>query len=234
MSLVVRTWNPWLKRRRESCRRGCRQGLHALYLSTPPGARPVYQDALHGEVRVLSERFHKFLLPISRNFQSIGMTEMAQTARIAPLMVEGKVVGTITVIEDVTERVVSERELRNQIAVSEHARRVAEEASKLKDEFLATLSHEIRTPLNAVLGWTRILRTQPNIKSRGRALEVIERNAASQLRLVEDLLDMARVISGNWAGRPWRSSVTQAAIDVVEPGAEARDDHPRAFAPTRS
>ena len=90
----------------------------------------------------------------------------------------------------------SERELRNQILVSERARTVAEDASKLKDEFLATMSHEIRTPLNAVLGWTQILRTQNNVQSRERALEVIERNAASQLRLVEDLLDMARIISG--------------------------------------
>jgi signal transduction histidine kinase len=117
---------------------------------------------------------------------------MAQSARIAPLLAGARVIGTITVIDDVTERVISERELRNQISVSERARQVAEEASRLKDEFLATLSHEIRTPLNAVLGWTRILRTQPNIRSRTHALEVIERNAASQLRLVEDLLDMAR------------------------------------------
>src|SRR4029079_1125421 len=102
----------------------------------------------------------------------------------------------ISVIEDVTERVVSERELRNQIAVAEHARSMAEDASRLKDEFLTTLSHEIRTPLNAVLGWARILRSDVGIKSRQHGLEVIERNATAQLRLVEDLLDMARVVSG--------------------------------------
>ena len=118
------------------------------------------------KIRLLSERFHKYLLPISRSFHSAGLTEMAQSARIAPLLSGDRVVGTITVIDDVTERVISERELRNQISVSERARQVAEEASRLKDEFLATLSHEIRTPLNAVLGWTRILRTQPNLRSR--------------------------------------------------------------------
>ena len=119
----------------------------------------------------------------------------------------------------------SERELRNQILVSERARTVAEDASKLKDEFLATMSHEIRTPLNAVLGWTQILRTQSNVQSRERALEVIERNAASQLRLVEDLLDMARIISGKLR-LDVRSidlkAVVQAALDVIEPGAVAK------------
>jgi signal transduction histidine kinase/CheY-like chemotaxis protein len=236
-SLVVRTWNPWLEAQTGiPGAKAVGKELHALYPSIAArGLDQYYRDALNGEVRVLAERFHKFLLPISRNFQSIGMTEMAQTARIAPLMADGQVVGTMTVIEDVTERVVSERELRNQIAVSEHARRVAEEASKLKDEFLATLSHEIRTPLNAVLGWARILRTQPNIKSRGRALEVIERNAASQLRLVEDLLDMARVISGKLRldVKPVAlETLAQAAIDVVEPGAEAKGTTIRArFAP---
>src|SRR5262249_60826203 len=125
-----------------------------------------------------------------------------------------------------TERVVSERELRNQIAASEHARAVAEEASQLKDEFLATLSHEIRTPLNAVLGWARILRTQPNVKSRGHALEVIERNASSQLRLVEDLLDMARVISGKLrldVTIVHLEQVARAAVDVVMPAAQAKE-----------
>ena len=96
---------------------------------------------------------------------------------------------------------------------------------RLKDEFLATLSHEIRTPLNAVIGWTRILQTQPSVRSRAHALEVIERNAMSQMRLVEDLLDMARIISGKLRLKSTRSSlvdVAQAAIDVVAPGAAAK------------
>ena len=150
---------------------------------------------------------------------------MAQSARIAPLTVDNEVVGTITVIEDVTERVVSERELRSQIAAAERARAVAEDASKLKDEFLATLSHEIRTPLNAVLGWARILRTQGATKSREHALEVIERNATVQLRLVEDLLDMARVISGKLRldVKPLAiETLVTAAIEVVEPAAAAK------------
>ena len=96
---------------------------------------------------------------------------------------------------------------------------------RLKDEFLATMSHEIRTPLNAVLGWTQILRTQGNIKSRDRALEVIERNAVSQLRLVEDLLHMARIVSGKLRldiESIELQAVIQAALDVIEPGATAK------------
>jgi PAS domain S-box-containing protein len=227
-SLEVRTWNPWLEAQTGiAAAAAIGKPLIDLYPSLQErGLERYYRNALAGEVHVLSERFHRFLLPISRNLQSIGVAEMAQSARIAPLTIGGEIVGTITVIEDVTERVVSDRELRNQIAASERARGVAEEASKLKDEFLATLSHEIRTPLNAVLGWTRILRTQPNIKSRDHALEVIERNAASQLRLVEDLLDMARVISGKLRLDLMTTeidAIIQAAIDVVAPAASARN-----------
>ena len=227
-SLVVRTWNPWLEAQTgfpASVAIGT--SLVDLYPSIKSrGLDRYYSNALAGEVHVLSERFHKYLIPIPRNIQSIGLSEMAQSARIAPLAVGGKVVGTISVIEDVTERVVSERELRNQIAASERARNVAEEASKLKDEFLATMSHEIRTPLNAVLGWTRILRTQPRLKTRDHALEVIERNAASQLRLVEDLLDMARVISGKLRlelKTMALEDVVRAALDVVTPSAAAKN-----------
>jgi PAS domain S-box-containing protein len=226
--LIVRNWNPWLAAQTGiPASAAIGRPLTGLYPSlVERGLDKYYLRALEGEVHVLAERFHKYLLPVSRSLQSIGVTEMAQTARIAPLTIDGDVVGTITVIEDVTERVVSERELRNQIATSERARGVAEEASKLKDEFLATLSHEIRTPLNAVLGWTRILRTQPNIKSRDHALEVIERNAASQLRLVEDLLDMARVISGKLRldlSTAEIDTIVQAAIDVVAPAAAAKN-----------
>ncbi|MCU1385059.1 MAG: domain S-box [Acidobacteria bacterium] len=224
---IVRRWNHWL----------------AAQTGKPPAdvvGRPLfdlfpdlvgrgldasYRDALAGEVRILSQRFHKFLLPITRSFHGAGLTEMAQSARIEPLRNEQGVIGTITLIEDVTERVISERELRNQIAASDQARQQAEEASRLKDEFLATLSHEIRTPLNAVIGWTRILQTQPSVRSRAHALDVIERNAMSQMRLVEDLLDMARIISGKLRlniDTVSLDEVAQAAVDVVAPGAAAK------------
>ena len=225
--LIVRRWNHWLAaqtgRRAEDV-----VGRPLLELFPDLVARGLdasYRDALAGEVRVLSQRFHNYLLPITRNFHGAGLTEMAQSARIEPLRDGQAIVGTITLIEDVTERVISERELRNQIAASDQARQMAEEASRLKDEFLATLSHEIRTPLNAVIGWTRILQTQPSGRSRVHALEVIERNAMSQMRLVEDLLDMARVISGKLRlsiAAVSLEDVAQAAIDVVAPGAAAK------------
>jgi len=226
-SLAVRSWNPWLEAQTgwpEDAVIG-KPVSEVIPGFSERGLERYYREALGGEVRLLSERFHKYLLPISRSFHTAGLTEMAQSARIAPLLSGTRVVGTITVIDDVTERVISERELRNQISVSERARQVAEEASRLKDEFLATLSHEIRTPLNAVLGWTRILRTQPNLRSRTHALEVIERNAASQLRLVEDLLDMARVISGKLRLDIQTLSIARvadAAIEVIRPAADAR------------
>ena len=225
--LIVCAWNSWLVEQ---------TGIladnaigHPLFVVCPTiaarGLDEHYQRALAGEVRVLAHRFHKFLIPVSKSALPTGATEATQTARIVPLTSDGQVVGTVTIVEDVSERVVSERELRNQILVSERARNVAEDASKLKDEFLATMSHEIRTPLNAVLGWTQILRTQGNIKSRDRALEVIERNAASQLRLVEDLLDMARIVSGKLRldiETIELQTVVQAALDVIEPGATAK------------
>ena len=224
---IVRRWNHWLAaqtgRRAEDV-----VGRPLFELFPDLAARGLdasYRDVLAGEVRILSQRFHKFLLPITRNFHGAGLTEMAQSARIEPLGDGQSIIGTITLIEDVTERVISERELRNQIAASEQARQMAEEASRLKDEFLATLSHEIRTPLNAVIGWTRILQTQPSVRSRAHALEVIERNAMSQMRLVEDLLDMARIISGKLRltiAAVSLEDVAQAAVDVVAPGAAAK------------
>src|SRR6185503_12891181 len=123
--------------------------------------------------------------------------QLPQSGRIAPLLDAKLIVGTITVISDVTERVMVERELRAQIATAEAARLQAEQASRVKDDFLATLSHEIRTPLNAVLGWTRILRSRdPDPATVRRAVDVIDRNATAQLTLISDLLDMSRIATG--------------------------------------
>ncbi|MGE0443656.1 MAG: ATP-binding protein [Vicinamibacterales bacterium] len=100
------------------------------------------------------------------------------------------------------------------------------DANRLKDEFLATLSHELRTPLNAVLGWTRLLRaTSVDSKTQARALESIERNAHAQTRLIEDLLEISRIVTGKLRIQVRDvdlAAIVDAAIEVVQPAAVAR------------
>ncbi len=226
--LVVRSWNRWLERHtaRPADSVIGRKLLELYPELAERGFERYYRAALAGEATVLSHRFHKYLLPIPGS-RDRAAEPMPQSARIAPLVESGRVVGTITVIDDVSERVTSEAELRRQIAASERARLVAEETSRVKDEFLATLSHEIRTPLNAVLGWTRILQGRTvDAATLKRALEVIDRNAVAQAVLIEDMLDMARIVSGKLRleiGEVDPVAVTLAAIDVVSPAAAAKD-----------
>lgn len=97
----------------------------------------------------------------------------------------------------------------------------AEQANHLKDEFLATVSHELRTPLNAILGWARMLGSTPLPPDRARhAVMVIERNAAALAHLIDDLLDVSRMVAGTLRVAPQPvdlTAVAQAAIDAVEP-----------------
>jgi signal transduction histidine kinase/CheY-like chemotaxis protein len=107
------------------------------------------------------------------------------------------------------------------------AKRAAEEATRAKDEFLATVSHELRTPLTAILGWARMLQTgKLDEPMSARALDSIERNAESQNQLIGDLLDFSRIISGKIrldVGRVELASVVEAALDVVSPAADAKE-----------
>ena len=111
-------------------------------------------------------------------------------------------------------------------AENERLYREAREANRLKDEFLATVSHELRTPLTAILGWAHMLRTgQFEGGSAGRAFETIERNARAQAQLIDDLLDVSRVITGNLRidVRPVDpNSFIEAAVEAVRPAAEAK------------
>jgi PAS domain S-box-containing protein len=104
--------------------------------------------------------------------------------------------------------------------------REAQEANRAKDEFLATLSHELRTPLNAILGWTQILRSKRlDEVTTARAFEAIERNAKSQAELIEDMLDVSRIITGRLRLelQPVRlSEAVEAALDSVRPTSEAK------------
>src|SRR5579862_224126 len=102
----------------------------------------------------------------------------------------------------------------------------AREANRLKDEFLTTLSHELRTPLTAILGWTRVLRTSPFDAARcAHGLEVIERNVTAQTKLIEDLLDVSRIIAGklrvNLRPIPLLPSI-ETAVEAMRPAAEAK------------
>lgn len=117
--------------------------------------------------------------------------------------------------------------LKDELLVREQeARASAEAANRAKDEFLSVLSHELRTPLNAMLGWSQLLCSQKlNESTRLRALEAIERNARGQANLIEDLLDISRIITGKLRlhVRPIELvPVIEAAIDTVRPAADAK------------
>ncbi len=119
-------------------------------------------------------------------------------------------------------------EARGQLLLrAERARSEAEAANRIKDEFLATLSHELRTPLTSLLGWSSVLReAQRDEKVLSQGLEAIDRNAKVQAQLIDDLLDVSRIVSGklNLEVRPLDiSSVTRAAINVVRPAADAKN-----------
>ena len=107
-----------------------------------------------------------------------------------------------------------------------HLRSEAEMASRAKDEFLATVSHELRTPLNAILGWTVTLRRRKVPEDVDRALAIVERNARLQTKLIEDVLDISRIISGKLALNLGPTNVVEAvsaAVETVTPAAEAKD-----------
>ena len=192
-----------------------------------------YKWALEGQVSVLSQALHHYLIAMPTVSGEHHHNQMQQAVRIAPLSHEGSVIGTLTIIEDVTERVSREAELQNQIeersrllSSEKLARNEAERANRLKDEFLATISHELRNPLNAILGWAHMLRlgklTEANAE---RAVETIYRNAKSQAQLVADLLDVSRIISGKLRldVRPVDLIyIVNAAIDSIRPAADAK------------
>jgi signal transduction histidine kinase len=127
---------------------------------------------------------------------------------------------------EVEERLRAENEREELLARERVLRGQAEELSRLKDEFLATMSHELRTPLNAIFGWVTLLRSRRlDEATQSRALETIERNARAQKRLVEDLLDVSRVVTGKISlelGDVEPRRVVEGAIATMQPAAQAK------------
>ncbi|MDX2240358.1 MAG: PAS domain S-box protein [Leptolyngbyaceae cyanobacterium bins.302] len=127
---------------------------------------------------------------------------------------------------DITEQKRAETEREQLLAREQAAREAAESANRIKDEFLAVVSHELRSPLNPILGWSKLLRTrQLDQEKTDRALEVIERNAQMQAQLINDLLDVSRILRGKLSldSKPVDLVFTiQAAMETVRLAAEAK------------
>jgi PAS domain S-box-containing protein len=164
-----------------------------------------------------------------------------QSSLVVPMATMGRIVGTVEVQSYENhayreEHVTAMKMAANLAAVAienmrllqfeSRARVAAEESNRLKDEFLATLSHELRTPLTAILGWSSMLRdSRLDAKTRETAIEIIERNARTQQQIVDDILDVSRIITGQLRFEPEPSDlsrVVEAAIDTVRHAATAK------------
>jgi PAS domain S-box-containing protein len=138
----------------------------------------------------------------------------------------GRIIGASKILRDITQKK-RDQQAREQLLEAERtARAEAERLNVMKDEFLATLSHELRTPLSAILGWSQLLLSGKLGAEGGKqGLETINRNARAQSQLIEDLLDMSRIVLGKVrveAQRMGLASVVEAAVSAAQPGAQAK------------
>jgi PAS domain S-box-containing protein len=155
------------------------------------------------------------------------------TAALVPLALDGRVKAVLSLVSETERRLQPSKEF----VLDEMARRIhlaldriqlyreAQEANRLKDEFLSTLSHELRTPLNAIFGWARILRSRNLDSSTAHAVAVIERNAEAQIRLIEEVLDVSRIVTGKMTLASEAvdlRAILRAAIDNVRPGMQGK------------
>ncbi|HJQ67638.1 MAG TPA: GAF domain-containing protein [Blastocatellia bacterium] len=206
----------------------------------PPEANrpgPLTRVLQSGRSELVSEIPDPLLVSLARDEEHLRiMRELKpRSFMVVPLVARGRTLGAISFVSaesghryDEDDLALAEDLARRAALAVDNARlyRETQEASRLKDDFLATVSHELRTPLNAILGWSRMLRTNRfDDETAAQALETIERNARAQAQLIEDLLDVSRIITGKLRLdiRPVEPvEVINAAIDAVRPAADAK------------
>ncbi len=211
--------------------------LQERYPEDPNSPNIVRRTIQSGQPLLVSDVPEEMIARVARSPEHLAaIRTLSITSYICvPLRVRGRTLGAITFVSAESKRHYTDEDFRfaqdvayrSALAV-ENARAYsqANAANRAKDEFLATLSHELRTPLNAVLGWTRMLRSGsvPEAKV-PRALEVIEQNANAQVRLVEDLLDLSRIITGKFrldVQTMHLSASVEAAVGAIQPAATAK------------
>jgi len=189
-------------------------------------------DSWHGEYRSLAER----ALDEARSGRKAQFVGSARTfagaakwweVTVSPLVdAAGAPAQALTVERDITRRKELEDRRDRLLFLEQQARQEAERANRVKDDFIATVSHELRTPLSAILGWARLLGAGTlTAEKQTQAIQIIERNAKAQAQLIEDLLDVSRIVSGKLRldvvpTEPL--AVVEAALDVVRAAADAK------------
>ncbi|HEX8143001.1 MAG TPA: PAS domain S-box protein [Pyrinomonadaceae bacterium] len=211
--------------------------LERLYPTDMNAAHGLPKVLRTGKPELMSEIPEEMLNEAARDAEHLAAIRVLglKSYMVVPLIARGRTLGAITFVTAESGRHYTETDLsyaedlaRRAALAVDNARLYSEaqEANRTKDEFLATVSHELRTPLTAVLGWARILRSGGIDEATAlRALETIERNARSQAQLVEDLLDVSRIITGKLRldVRPVElKSVIDLSIEAIRPAAEAK------------
>ena len=171
--------------------------------------------------------------PIGLGLTAAEALPGARAAALVPLVMDGRVRAVLSLLSRGADRysgssalVLGDVARRIHLALDRiQLYREAQEANRLKDEFLSTLSHELRTPLNAIFGWANILRGRNLDEHTAHAVTVIRRNAEAQVRLIEEVLDVSRIITGKMALAMDLldvGAIVRAAVDVVRPTLQAK------------
>jgi len=213
------------------------------FLHTPPGLNPFdpIDSAPNFTVYQEGRRLADHDLPVQRAARE-GVELYNQRLKVefndrtskhlfghaVPLLdASGKSIGAVGAFVDMTALVQAEADKQQLLESERAARAESERVNRMKDEFLSTLSHELRTPLNAILGWSQILARNINHdRDWKRGLEVIERNARLQTTIIEDLLDMSRIISGKVridVQRVELPAAIEGAVQSLRPSADAKE-----------
>jgi signal transduction histidine kinase len=179
--------------------------------------KPVPADVLRSKVAVFVELFRRQEL-LRQGFEELETKIAERTKELAT--------ANVALSAQIEERAKVEKERVLLLKREQSARLEAERANRLKDEFLATLSHELRTPLNAIMGWAHVLtQTSHDRDTVQRAANVIRQNASSQAQLIDDILDVSRIVGGRLvieSGSVPIRRVIEDAIDSLMPAASAK------------
>lgn len=183
-------------------------------------------EAVETVARRLMSGTESYVFSYNRNYTKSGEVIHCEWYNSSLWDEAGQVISVLSLVLDVTDQKRAEAEREQLLAREQAARAAAEQANRIKDEFLAVVSHELRTPLNPILGWSKLLQTrQLEPAKTAQALETIARNASLQAELIEDLLDISRILRGKLSldvGPVNLRSTVQAALETVRLSAEAK------------